>query len=267
MPEGDTLHRLAARLGPALEGRVVSRLALPRSSVDGSVVHGARVTRVEALGKNLLIRFESGHALHTHLRMNGSWHLYAPGSPWRVPRSLVVVVLEVEGAVAVCAHAPVVRLLRERELPIDPQLAGLGPDLLGETFDASLAVSRLRERDVLPLGEALMDQRAVAGIGNVWKSELCFALHLDPFAPVARFTDEELTQLLERARKLMQRTARLASMPASRNARRGGVGALSVYRRAGERCPVCGAVLRMERQGEAQRSTYFCPGCQPRRAR
>src|SRR5205823_5672408 len=138
---------------------------------------GATIDAVEAAGKNLLIRFDNGLELRTHMRMNGSWHRYRPGEPWRRPASRARLVLEVPGAVAVCFDAPVVELFEARSEPLHPTLAQLGPDILADDFDATEAMRRLRAagRGALPVAEAIVDQGAVCGIGNIWKSEALFA--------------------------------------------------------------------------------------------
>lgn len=299
MPEGDTLHRIAQRLAPVLEGQTVLALELPRSTQRTEHLVGHRVTRVEAWGKNLLIFFDEGSVLHTHLRMGGAWHLYRADEPWRRSPNTVVVALAIAGYLAVCFRAPVVRLLRARDLPMHSTLGHIGPDLLGQAFDAGEALRRLRALDDEPLGVAVMDQQAVAGIGNVYKSELLFLTGLDPFAPVRAFSDEELAHLIDLSRRVMQanvappgegaaagggapgqhylytRTTRdLEGIGETKRRRRkpllAGLGQRdeprSVYRRAGSPCLDCGTLIEMRRQGEAQRSTYFCRTCQPPRA-
>ncbi len=225
-------------------------LALPRRGQRIDALTGKRIELVEARGKNLLITFEGGTVLHTHLQMNGAWRGYGPGE--RVPAITgdVVVAIEVDGAVALCFRAPTVRLLRASALVADETIGALGPDPIRDDFDADAALARLRERDAEPLGVAILDQRAIAGIGNVWKSELLFEQRLDPFAPVARFADDELRKLLARA---------VAHM-------RHGMRPSRVYRRAGRACSRCRGAIAMERQGPLHRSTYFCPRCQPARA-
>lgn len=255
MPEGDTIHRAAALLTAHLAGKNVKTLELPRRAQVVDRVRGARVTRVEAIGKNLLIHFDDAIVLHTHMKMNGAWRAYPPGA--RRPRvsGNVVTWLEVEdGSLGVCSRAPVVRLIREKDVARDPLLATLGPDPIASGFDPAEALAALRARTDAPLGEALLDQSAIAGIGNVWKSELLFEHRLDPFAPVRAFSDEELTPLIARAADGMRRSAKGARRPDR------------VYGRSGSHCLRCGATVQMRRQGELQRSTYFCPTCQRPRA-
>src|SRR4029077_5642153 len=171
MPEGDTLYRTAAGLRPFLVGRTVTAA---RTNGPGAVPQvgrliGHEITAVEALGKNLLIKFDNGLEIRTHLRMNGSWHRYRPGERWRRPPGRARLVIEVPGAVAVCFDAPVVELLEQRAEALHPSLGRLGPDLLSPDFDADEALRRLRapERATTEIAAALLDQRALAGIGNV----------------------------------------------------------------------------------------------------
>lgn len=253
MPEGDTLHRAALRLRPLLEGRLVRALDLPRRAERVHAVTGKRVDAVEARGKNLLIWFDVGLVLHTHLKMNGVWRGYGPGE--RVPGigGDVVVALDVDGAFAVCWRAPVVRLLREKDVARDPMLGALGPDPIDLDFDPDEVLRRLRARDEVPLGVAIMDQSALAGVGNVWKSELLFEHRLDPFAKVARFGDDELRAVLATASRRMRGGFASGTRPER------------VYGRSGDPCPRCGAAITMARQGPMRRSTYHCAHCQPTR--
>ena len=192
--------------------------------------------------------------------MKGSWHRYRPGEPWRLPARRAVCVLETDGAVAVCFDAPVVELLTDGELARHGALRALGPDLLGASPDLDEAVRRLRNRDAVPLGEALLDQRAAAGIGNVIKSESLFMERLDPWAPVGAFSDAELHAVLRRAANLLA-----ANTGGGRRVTtgRGSPGAsLWVYRRTGQPCRRCGTLIRARRQGAQARTTYWCPSCQ-----
>jgi endonuclease-8 len=274
VPEGDTIHRLAKKLGPLLVGAEVVRVELPRRTDRTEGLTGATITGVEARGKNLLIHFSIGLSLHTHLQMNGSWRVVPP--PARASGDVVALV-ETRDVAAICQRAPVARLLRTSDVAKDLAFRDLGPDLLGDTFDEEEAMRRLTRRARMTLGEALLDQGAVAGIGNVWKSELCFNLGLDPLAPVASHTEDELRALVRLARAQLQENvaAPRRTLPdpfeprgaprTARTRRRPGEARLSVYERAGERCYDCGTILEMARQGELQRSTYWCPGCQPSR--
>ncbi|HYN63298.1 MAG TPA: DNA-formamidopyrimidine glycosylase family protein, partial [Candidatus Limnocylindrales bacterium] len=221
---------------------------------------GSSVESVEARGKHLLIGFTGDVGLRAHMRMRGSWHRYAPGEPWRLARSRASCVLETDTAVAVCFDAPEVELLTDADLARHPRLRALGPDLLSASFRAEEAVRRLRERAAVPLGEALLDQQALAGIGNVIKSETCFMERADPWAPVSSASDGQLLALVDRARRL------LAANTGGGRRVTTGVGApgasLWVYGRAGRPCRRCGTQIRAARQGEQGRMTYWCPRCQ-----
>ncbi|HET7182252.1 MAG TPA: DNA-formamidopyrimidine glycosylase family protein, partial [Candidatus Limnocylindrales bacterium] len=218
MPEGDTLARIAVALRPYLAGRVVTgaRARLPGPQVSRIV--GQKIDAVDAAGKNLLIKFDGGLELRTHLGLHGSWHRYRPGETWRRPPSRAALVIEVPGAVAVCFDAPVVELFERRAEVVHPQISMLGPDLLADTYDQAEAIRRLRDdaRRDTAIGEAILDQRAVAGVGNVYKSEVLFMEKVDPFAPVSSLDDDSLERILTTAREQLQANARSDS-PAGRS--------------------------------------------------
>jgi endonuclease-8 len=275
MPEGDTLHRIAAGLRPYLVGRAVvaARAHVPGPQVGRLV--GGSITAVEALGKNLLIRFDNGLELRTHLRLHGSWHRYRPGERWRRPAARASLVLEVPGAVAVCFDAPVVELFERRAEALNPALGGLGPDLLDPAFDAAEALRRLRDpaQASLSIAEALLDQRALAGIGNVYRNEVLWIERLSPFAAVGELDDATLERLVATARRLL--VANVGTRPAGRQGRRrpervttdgdrrAAGEPLWVYRRAGRPCRRCRNPIRSARHGrDLPRTTYWCPICQ-----
>ncbi|MEW5991141.1 MAG: DNA-formamidopyrimidine glycosylase family protein [Chloroflexota bacterium] len=271
MPEGDTLSRIAAGLRPHLEGRTVTtaRARVPGPQV-GRVV-GAVITEVLAIGKNLLVRFDNGLELRTHLRMRGTWHRYRPGEPWRRAPGRAVLVLEVPGAVAVCFDAPVVELLETRAEALHPSLGRLGPDLLSPGFDGDEARRRLRDpsRVQVEIGVALLDQLALAGIGNVVKSETLFIEQVDPFARVADMDDPTLERLIATARRILVESAARRRGPERvtttdpQTRRPLAPGPLWVYRRAGRPCRRCGTLIRSVAQGkDLPRTTYWCPSCQ-----
>jgi endonuclease-8 len=269
MPEGDTIFRTAEVLRAALVGRrITNARSQPRPGLrrvpDLSTLIGATVTTVEARGKHLLFGFDNGLTLRSHLRMRGSWHRYRPGEPWHRPARQASAILETAEAVAVAFNTPVVELLTDADLRRSRALATLGPDLLGAELDADEAVRRLRERDREQLGNALLDQRAVAGIGNVYKSEVAFLEGLDPWGPVAEFDDAELVAALRTARRLLQANTRGgARVTTGSGARSEG---LWVYGRAGRPCRRCGTLIQLRRQGDLARQTFWCPRCQPARA-
>ncbi len=266
MPEGDTLFRTAAALRPLLQGRAVlgARARVPGPAIQHVV--GSTVVGVEARGKHLIIRFSNGLALHTHLQMGGSWHRYAPGERWRTPEHRARVVLEVPGSVIVCFNAPTVELMDERAVARHRGLSPLGPDLLAPVFDAAEALHRLRapERAHLTLGEALLDQRAVAGVGNIFKSEILFVERLDPWRRLNETDAATLGRILATAARLL----RLNVQPERwwRTTTEGSAVArgshLWVYGRAGRPCFRCGARIASRFQGDPPRRTYWCPRCQ-----
>jgi endonuclease-8 len=266
MPEGDTIFRAARTLHTALAGRTVTRFESSLPAVAGGARHyrieGRTVEAVEARGKHLIVRFRGGPALHTHMRMTGSWHLYRKGSRWQKSAALARAVIETGDRVAVCFAAPVVEWLTPRQESAHAPLATLGPDVLAPGFDASLARANLQAQPGREIGDALLDQRVIAGIGNVYKSETLFLARVSPFARVGSLDPATLDALCTKARALMR--ANVGEEPALRRTRSALRGArLWVYRRQGRPCLRCGAAVRMKRQGEDARSTYWCPACQP----
>jgi endonuclease-8 len=280
VPEGDSIHRVAQKLGPILIGHPVRALELQRRVESAEAITGKTVEGVEARGKNLLVHFEDGWSLHVHLKMWGRIFFFPLGEPDQKKKSGAdtVVVLDTDTHRVVVVRAPIARLIRTRDMVRDLHFRHLGPDLLGPSFEKDEALRRLTAQKQVPLGEALMDQSLVAGIGNVWKSELCFNLKLDPFAPVLAFTEAELEALLVLARRQMtenvERKPRMIPDPfaprlnarATRLDRRQGQEHVSVYGRPGEPCYDCGTHIQMQRQGSLDRSTYYCPHCQPARS-
>ena len=266
MPEGDTIFRTAAVLRAALVGRrIVAAQAQARPGMqrvpDLSRLVGDTVTSVEARGKHLLIGFDGGSTLRSHLRMSGSWHRYRPGEVWKRPAREASAILETAESVAVAFNAPTVELLTPADLRRSRALVELGPDLLGREFDSDEALRRLRERDGEQLGNALLDQRAVAGIGNVYKSEVAFIERLNPWTRVARFNDDQLAGALRTARRLLSANTRGGARVTTGSGAPGR--ALWVYGRADRPCRRCGTLIRSGRQGDLARLTYWCPQCQP----
>ena len=276
MPEGDSLHRVAQQLFPKLVGQRLTSLTLVRSPTRTEGLIGSEISSVEARGKNLLVHFSPGWSLHVHLKMNGRVRIYPMATAPRLAMNATSVLLETSSSRVVVYAAPIARLLRTRDLVGDFHFRELGPDLLGPSFELAEALRRLTLRKARPLGEAIMDQSVFAGIGNVWKSELCFTLRLDPFSPVGLHDEAELSGLISLARTQMFDTVYgpKRSIPdpfegrgerKTRLDRRQGEHVLSVYEREGKVCYDCGDTVLMRRQGEQQRSTYYCPSCQPSR--
>ena len=273
MPEGDTIFRAAQTLDRALAGKAVVRFesmfpALTRVHEDEPLT-GRKVEGVESAGKHLLMRFSDGLVLRTHMRMNGSWHIYRAGERWRRPRRDMRVVVATSEFEAVGFNIPVAEFIREGDLHRNEALRRVGPDLLSESFDAAGAVVRLRARPDGEIADALLDQRVMAGIGNVYKSETLFACRVNPFARTGTLEDAELLRLVETARKFLQLnvTGSLPSMTTYTGLRRttgrdDPKQRLWVYGRARLPCRRCGTAIRVRKQGQDARLTYWCPRCQ-----
>jgi endonuclease VIII len=260
MPEGDTIHHAARLIRAVLEGHVPDAIGTPhpRFGRDGwpQRLTGRRVDAVEAVGKHLLLHFEGGLVIHSHLRMTGMWRVLRSGERWpRSPRAAWLVIRR-GGREVVQFNGPVLELMTEARIRTDPRIAGLGPDLVaGRPFDESRFLRRLREDDpTRTLGDALMDQHIVAGIGNFWKSEGCWLARIDPWRRIGTVTDEEALAVVRGLRPLMQRSADDGVQSRFR----------SIYARAGLPCPRCGApsLVRARGQGDDNRTTYWCPTCQ-----
>jgi endonuclease-8 len=257
VPEGDTIHYAASRIRAVLEGRVPREITMPNVRHAGSPwprrLHGRAVQAIDAHGKHLFLRFEGDLTLHSHLRMTGHWDVYRDGARWRRSPGRAWLVLGGEGFDVVQFDGPVLELLTESRARSDPRLAQLGPDILGDEFDGQHFLRRLRDDDpTRAIGDALLDQRTVAGIGNLWKAEACFAAAVDPWRAAGTVGDGEALALVAVARDLMAEPARSGHTSRPR----------AVYRRAGEPCPRCGTTIRAAGQGDDNRQTYWCPGCQ-----
>jgi endonuclease-8 len=256
VPEGDTIFRAARTLHDRIGGRVLVSARAPRRPDLRPPPAGTRVDHVEARGKHLLIGFDDGSWLHTHMRMRGSWHTYRPGERWRRPGRDAVVVLRVPSAEAVCFAAPIAEMLTGAELVRHPQLRDLGPDLCAPRPDVDEALRRLDDLDPsTPIADALLDQRVASGIGNVYKSEACWTCRVEPAAPVGTIGPDLRRELLLTASTLLRRN--LGGGP-----RRTYAGGLAVYGAHGRRCPRCATPIVSARLGRHARTTWWCPGCQ-----
>ena len=272
MPEGDTLARIAVTLRDALVGHRVARFSSPIPALRDVALEGREIWSIETRGKNLLIVFDDGRTLHTHLRMSGSWHLYGTSSAWRRPARQAQVTLATDDRVAVLFREegegapPIIRLLSADALRRDRMLRSLGPDVMADAFDLEEAIRRVRTSIHPTIAEALLDQRDVAGIGNVYKSELLFLVAVDPRRPPKSVPEETLRDLLGKAREIMlkhvaqSRTGRFAIR--GRTTRFAAGEDLWVYGRARKPCLKCRTAIRDMRQGLDRRSTYWCPKCQ-----
>jgi endonuclease VIII len=277
MPEGDTIFRAARTLHRALAGKVVTRFdsvfpALMRIADDHPIV-GRRIESVTSRGKHLLIAFSGDLTLHTHMRMNGSWHIYRAGEKWQRPLRDMRIVVGTEDFVAVGFNVPIAALLTGRELARHEQLRSLGPDLLddasAESADAaSEIVRRMRLHDRDAIADVLLNQRVIAGIGNVLKSEVLFVSAVHPFSAVASLSDDELVRVIETARDLLQANVMSRAQTLSPSIGRRTTRSLDpnaklwVYSRGGKPCRRCGTRIESRKTGLDARLTYWCPRCQ-----
>jgi endonuclease VIII len=254
MAEGDSIIRMARGIDAALTGKRVTARAPGRRRPDGlapSSLDGLVLERVESRGKHLLLHFEGDLAIHSHLGMRGGWHVYRPGQRWRRSPSQAWISLAADDAEAVNFGGSFMRIGRRKRLLRDPRLVRLGPDILAPDFRPAEAIARMRGSDPRSeLGEALLDQCLVAGIGNIFKSEGSFEARIDPNRRLESLGDAELEAVLGASRDLM-----LVAVESGRQPKR-------IYRRAGEPCPRCGTRIESRAQGDDARTSYWCPGCQ-----
>ncbi len=258
MPEGDTIHRIARTLRPLVCGAELT--SFEAKHVEVPALTGARIESIEARGKNLVIQFSTGVALCTHLRMHGSWHAYPHGAKWKRPRDRAVVVFTTADWQCVCFDAPVVEVIRTKDLVTHRRLRQLGEDPLSPTFDAQKAAQDLARDPDAPIGVAVMTQSTISGIGNVYKSELLFRLQINPFVPMGSLSLEMRQKLVRETQHWMRHnmSTRSRTLTGSNVAGK----RFFVYLREGEPCRVCKSKVQMRRQGEDARSTYYCPRCQ-----
>jgi endonuclease VIII len=244
MPEGDSLHRAARQLQVLVGDRLEVETPHPRAAAEqiAERLDGRRLIGVDARGKNLVLRFEGGYVLRSHLRMSGRWRVQRrgrpiAGRPWLVLRSA--------DHEAVLRGGPVLELHARG-------LRRLGPDILADPPDLDPMLARFRREDpARAVGDALLDQRLVSGIGNVWKAESLWHAGISPWRRLGELADDELHRVLGEAARLMR-----ASVETGRGRR-------SIYRRAGRPCPRCGTRISSRGQGEGNRIAYWCPACQP----
>lgn len=269
MPEGDTIHRAARRMNAALRGKIVTRFESVYAHLtavdDQTPIAGRTIEQVSATGKHLIIDFSGDLHLHTHMRMNGSWHLYRPGERWwRSQRDMRIVVATAE-IWAVGFSVPIAEFQTGRQLERHEELRQIGPDLLGDTFDAADVLARMRARPDREIADVLLNQRVVSGIGNVFKSEILHVSRINPFQLVGGLEDATLQNIITVSLALLQqnvlpdvrgrKTTRLLDTAEK----------LWVYGRGGDPCRTCGEKILYRKQGPDARGTYWCPRCQPLR--
>ena len=256
MPEGDTIRSAANRIGAALIGADIESIDTPhpRHGKDAwpDKLAGRKVRAVDAHGKHLMMRFEGGLTLHSHLRMTGAWGIYPRGKRWHRGAHRAWLVIRTAEHDVVQFDGPVLELMTDGRSRFDQRLARLGPDVLAEEFGEATFIERLREDDqTRGLGDALLDQRNVAGIGNIWKTEGCFAARIDPWRKLRDVSDDEALSVIRAVRPLMQESV-ASGFPKS----------VQIYKRHGTPCPRCQTKIRARGQGDDNRTTYWCPGCQ-----
>jgi endonuclease-8 len=268
MPEGDTIHNAAKRVGAALVGSPIRSIETPhpRHGKDRwpERLAASGVRSVDAHGKHLFVRFDNGLTLHSHLRMGGAWGVYPRGGRWHRPAHKAWLVIRTDDHEVVQFDGPVLELMTDGRTRFDQRLAALGPDLIHAEFDESGYLRRLREYDpTRAIGEALLDQRVVAGIGNVWKNEGCFLAGVSPWRRVRDVSDAEALEIVRGIRPLMQESAQRGGRittfegDARRNEWR-----TWVHERRGMPCRRCRTTIRSRGQGDDNRTTFWCPECE-----
>jgi endonuclease-8 len=263
VPEGDTIHYAASRIRPVLEGHVPDLLETPHPRFGRDRwperLAGRAVRSVDALGKHLFLRFEGGLTIHSHLRMSGSWRVFEHGMQWhRSPRSAWLRIRRGERDV-LQFNGPVLELMTDSRTRLDRRIAGLGPDILAPELDEARFLRRLRDDDpTRPIGDALLDQRTIAGLGTLWRAEGCFAAAIDPWRRTGDVSDEEALAIVHEARPRMQ----ASSVDGFQDRFK------VIFGKAGRPCPRCleqdkvVSLIRVRGQGDDNRRTFWCPRCQ-----
>jgi endonuclease VIII len=265
MPEGDTIHSAARRIGAVLVGQEIVEIETPhpRHALDRwpERLRGRGVRAVDAHGKHLFVRFDGDLTLHSHLRMGGKWGVYRRGERWRRSPRRAWLVIRTGDHEVVQFDGPVLELMTDSRTRFDQRLAALGPDVLAPDFDEDAFLRRLRADDhTRGIGDALLDQRILSGIGNVWKSEGCFLARSDPWRRVGEVSDDEALAIVRGIQPLMrlsvERGGRIVTYEGGRFDRHW------VFERQGLPCRRCGTILQARGQGDDNRTTYWCPACQ-----
>jgi len=279
MPEGDTIYRAARTLQKALGGKVVNAFETGLAKLarvnDETPVAGRTVEKVEAVGKVCLIFFSGNLILLTHMRMSGTWHIYRTGEKWWQPKNRMRVAITCGDYQAVAFNVQIAEFYTASSLERNSQISNLGPDVLADEFSIEAGVRALRERAAShPTDEVavvLLNQRVVAGLGNVYKSEVAFAAGVNPFRQMSTITEREMMAMMDASQRYMKANVLDGSgggIVTYRGNRRtthsvDSSERLWVYGRQGQECRRCGASILMRKQGEEARSTYWCPSCQP----
>ena len=273
MPEGDTIYRAARTLNTALAGETVthfeSGLAQLAQPDRNDPVAGRAIECVAAAGKHLLISFSGGLVLRTHMRMNGSWHIYRPGERWQMPARAMRIRIDTADWVAVAFNVYVAEFVRRDALHRHRPLATLGPDLLGD-FDPARALALVRQEQNRPVHQVLLDQRVMAGIGNVYKSEILFLSNVHPDTPADALDDPQWLAIMTLAQTLLRANVVETSGqqietyrgPRRTTGRMNPADRLWVYSRGGQPCRKCGTAIASRKDGDDARVTYWCGGCQ-----
>ena len=256
MPEGDTIRLAADRVGAALLEEEIRSLDTPhprhRHDRWPERLAGRGVRAVDSHGKHLFLRFDGGLTLHSHLRMTGKWGVYRRGERWRRSARRAWLVIRTDEHEVVQFDGPVLELITDSRSRFDQRLASLGPDVLADDFDERAFLDRLRADDpTRGFGDALLDQRTVAGIGNLWKAEACFAAGIDPWRRTHEVSDAEALSVVRAARRAMRESVDRGLRVRS-----------AIYDRAGLPCPRCSTPIRARGQGEDGRTTFWCSRCQ-----
>jgi endonuclease-8 len=266
MPEGDTIFRTARAMHRVLAGRtiVTAESTMPSLARAPGVqaLEGRTIDRVAAQGKHLLIYLSGDLVLRSHMRMQGSWHLYRTGDRWKRPRAAMRIVLRTDEVEAVAFDTPDAELVRVRDLARITPLKNLGPDLLSDSFDADDATRRIAGEPDREIADALLDQRNVAGIGNVIKSEVLFLCGVNPWARAGALSPAIVRRLLDQARRVLKISVAEGGVGRRTTGRVQPDARLFVYGRAGKPCRRCGVPIQFAKQGRDARSTYWCARCQ-----
>ena len=283
MPEGDTIYRAARALAKVLTGSIVTRFDTGYAHLatvnDDRPVVGRVIEKVEASGKWLLMHFSGDLILVSHMLMSGSWHIYKTGEKWWSPKKAMRALIEVEGWQAVAFNVPVAEFHTAASLLRKSSVPKLGPDILSNEYTAEAGVAALRARSLShpedEIANVLLNQRVLAGLGNVYKSEVCFAARVHPFRQMHTITADEMLQMADVSRRYMKANVLdgstetggdgIVTYSGSRRTTNNAneKNRLWVYGRRGQECRRCGGTVEYRKQGSGARSTYWCPECQP----